>query len=152
MTDLLIRPARVTDIGVILALLADDTLGQTRELVGETVDAGYIDAFNAIARDENQHLMVAEADGRVVGTFQLSYLPGLSHQGAWRAQIEAVRVASDLRGQGLGRQMMTWAIEAAQARGCRMVQLTSHKTRHDAHRFYESLGFARSHAGFKRVL
>ncbi|GAA4220775.1 GNAT superfamily N-acetyltransferase [Sagittula marina] len=152
MTDLLIRPARLTDIGVILALLANDTLGQTREVVGETVDAGYIDAFNAIARDENQHLMVAEADGRVVGTFQLSYLPGLSHQGAWRAQIEAVRVATDLRGQGLGRQMMIWAIEAAQARGCRMVQLTSHKTRHDAHRFYESLGFARSHAGFKRVL
>lgn len=97
-------------------------------------------------------LIVAERDGRVIGTLQLSFLPGLSHRGAWRGQIEAVRIASDLRGHGLGGELIGWAVAQCRARGCRMAQLTSKNDRVDAHRFYERLGWDKSHAGFKLVL
>ena len=95
--------------------------------------------------------MVA-ADGVVVGAMQLSFIPGLSFKGAWRGQIESVRISSPMRGSGLGRKMLQWAIGMCRDRRCAMVQLTMHKSRDDTHRFYESLGFAATHEGFKLAL
>ena len=143
------RRARAEDVPAIVALLADDALGQAREAPG---DPAYAAAFAAIDRDPNQLLAVAEHDGAVVGTLQLSFLPGLSHRGAWRGEIEAVRVAAPLRGSGVGRLMLGWALTQCRARGCRMVQLTTNAARVDAQRFYEGLGFARSHLGYKLML
>jgi GNAT superfamily N-acetyltransferase len=133
----------------IVALLADDVNGAKREDASLPLDPGYGAAFDAIEADPNQMLVVAERDGRVIGTLQLSFLAGLSHRGAWRGQIEAVRIASDLRGQGLGAELIDWAVTQCRARGCRMAQLTSKGDRLDAHRFYERLGWDKSHAGFK---
>ena len=146
------RRAERADLPAIVALLADDVLGGGRELSGPALDPAYASAFEAIERDPNQFLAVAVMDGRVVGTLQLSFLPGLSLHGGWRGQIEAVRIASDLRGRGLGRQMIGWAIEQCRARGCRLVQLTTNAARSDAQRFYEQLGFQRSHVGYKLEL
>lgn len=137
------------DLPAIVALLADDDKGRVRETAGDTLDAGYGMAFAAIHVDPNQHLLVAELDGAIVGTFQLSFLPGLSFRGAWRGQIEAVRIASPLRGRRLGREMILWAIDRCRERGCRIVQLTTHASRERAHAFYERLGFERSHIGMK---
>ena len=149
MSGLIIRVAGLMDLPAIVALLADDDKGRVRETVGDTLDAGYGMAFAAIDADPNQNLLVAEVDGAIVGTFQLSFLPGLSFRGAWRGQIEAVRIASHLRGQGLGREMILWAIDRCRERGCRMVQLTTHASRERAHGFYERLGFEPSHIGMK---
>jgi len=149
-SGLLIRDAQLPDVATIVALLADDDEGRAREdKDADLLDRGYFEAFAAITSDPNQRLLVAERDGAVVGTFQLSFLPGLSFRGAWRGQIEAVRIASHLRGQGLGRDMILWAIERCRERGCRMVQLTTHRDRERAHVFYEHLGFERSHIGMK---
>ncbi|MEG3145112.1 GNAT family N-acetyltransferase [Sphingomonas sp. RT2P30] len=126
--------------------------GAKREDASLPLDPGYGAAFDAIHADPYQMLVVAERDGRVIGTLQLSFLPGLSHRGTWRGQIEAVRIASDLRGQGLGAELIAWAVAACRARGCRMAQLTSKSDRLDAHRFYERLGWEKSHAGFKLML
>ena len=150
MSDLLIRDAQMQDVATVVALLADDDKGRAREDTSTSVpDRGYFEAFAAITADPNQRLLVAEQDGAIVGTFQLSFLPGLSFRGAWRGQIEAVRIASHLRGQGLGREMILWAVERCRERGCRMVQLTTHKSRERAHVFYERLGFEPSHVGMK---
>lgn len=149
MSRLIIRDAGLMDLPAIVALLADDDKGRVRETVGDTLDAGYGMAFAAIDADPNQRLLVAELNGAVVGTFQLSFLPGLSFRGAWRGQIEAVRIASSLRGQGLGREMIVWAIDRCRERGCRIVQLTTHASRERAHGFYERLGFEPSHIGMK---
>jgi GNAT superfamily N-acetyltransferase len=130
-------------------MLADDALGAAREDAGLPLDPGYIRAFAAIAADPNQMLAVAEEDGVVVGTLQLTFIPGLSYKGAWRGQIEAVRVAASRRGQGLGARMIRWALDECRARGCRLVQLSTNMSRTDAHRFYERLGFSRSHFGYK---
>jgi len=147
---LLIRDAQLQDVVAIVALLADDDKGRAREDAGtDALDGGYFEAFAAITADPNQRLLVAEQDGAIVGTFQLSFLPGLSFRGAWRGQIEAVRIASHLRGQGLGREMILCAVERCRGRGCRIVQLTTHKSRDRAHAFYERLGFERSHIGMK---
>lgn len=143
------REARAEDVAAIVALLADDALGQGREVPG---DPAYAAAFAAIARDPNQLLAVAEWAGAVVGTLQISFMPGLSHRGSWRGEIEAVRVAASMRGSGIGQQMLRWAIEQCRGRGCRMVQLTTNAVRTDAQRFYERLGFARSHVGYKLTL
>jgi GNAT superfamily N-acetyltransferase len=143
------REARRTDVPAIVALLADDPLGGGRETVGEDVDAAYWRAFDAIDADERNALVVADRDGEVVGTMQLTFIPGLSRRGAERAQIEGVRVRADQRGSGLGRQMIEWAIDQARERGCGLVQLMSDKTRADAHRFYASIGFVASHEGMK---
>ncbi|MGH7910636.1 MAG: GNAT family N-acetyltransferase, partial [Candidatus Dormibacteraceae bacterium] len=112
----------------------------------------YESAFARLDASPDQLLAVAELGGRVVGTLQLSFLFGLSHQGATRAQVEAVRVASGLREQGIGREMMHWAIAQARARDCHLVQLTSDRSRTRAHAFYERLGFVGSHLGMKLVL
>jgi GNAT superfamily N-acetyltransferase len=147
-----VRSATAADLPAIVALLADDALGREREDPRLPLAAGYLDAFAAIEADPNQVLAVATEAGAVVGTLQLSFLPGLSHRGAWRGQIEGVRVAAARRGGGLGAELIGWAVEACRARGCRMVQLTTDKSRADAHRFYARLGFRQSHEGFKLTL
>ena len=149
MSELLIRDAAVGDISAVVALLADDEKGRVREDASPDLHSGYIHAFAAIAADPNQRLLIADQDGAIVGTFQLSFLPGLSFRGAWRGQIEAVRIASHVRGRGLGREMVLWAVERCRERGCRMVQLTTHRDRERAHAFYERMGFERSHIGMK---
>lgn len=146
----MMRRARVADLPTILALLADDPLGAGRE--DPTDIAPYRAAFDRIDADGAQLLAVAEVAGRVVGTLQLTFVLGLSHCGALRGQIEAVRVARDQRGAGLGRAMMEWAISECRNRGCAMVQLTTHRTRTDAHRFYDGMGFVPSHLGYKLAL
>jgi GNAT superfamily N-acetyltransferase len=146
---LVIREALEADLSAIVGMIADDDKGRSREDISEPLNPGYRAAFDAIAGYPNQHLLVAELDGALVGTFQLSFLVGLSQRGAWRGQIEAVRIARAQRGQGLGREMIEWAISRCRARGCRMVQLTTHESRGRAHSFYERLGFEPSHIGMK---
>lgn len=145
-----IRDATSEDVPAIVRLLAADQLGAHREDPTELAD--YLDAFERIEADPNNLLLVVEDEGMVVGTLQLTFIPYLTYRGAWRAQIEAVRVAADRRGSGLGRQLMEWAFEQAEERGCHLIQLTSDKVRDDAHRFYTSLGFEATHEGFKRHL
>jgi GNAT superfamily N-acetyltransferase len=146
------REARRADVPVIVSLLAADPLGAGRETVGEDVDEAYWRAFEAIDADPRNALIVADLDGEVLGTMQLTFIPGLSRRGAERAQIEGVRVRADHRGTGLGRQMIEWAIDQARERGCALVQLTTDKNRTDAHRFYASLGFRVTHEGLKLTL
>ncbi len=137
----------------IVDLLAADQLGATRDGVKTDADMrAYQQAFEQIDTDAAHVLVVAEAEDRVVGTMQLSYLPGLARRGALRAQIEAVRVHQAYRGRGLGQAMVSWAIGQARERGCALVQLTTDKSRTDAHRFYERLGFIASHEGMKLTL
>ena len=149
MKEVEFRDATRADLPVIVALLAEDTLGEKREDPSLPLDPRYEDAFAAIERDPNQRLIVAERGGRVVGCLQLTFIPGIAFKGAWRGLIEAVRVSADLRGQGIGAELIVHAVDRSRAFGCRMVQLTSHKSRGDAHRFYERLGWERSHEGFK---
>jgi GNAT superfamily N-acetyltransferase len=146
------RRARAEDLPSIVALLADDPLGREREYAGPVLDPRYTAAFDAIERDPNQFLAVAEDDGIVIGVLQLSFIPGLTRGGMWRGQIEGVRVASTTRGGGIGRRMLEWAIAQCREHGCGLVQLTSDKQRPDAHRFYEGLGFQASHEGYKLAL
>jgi GNAT superfamily N-acetyltransferase len=134
----------------IVAMLADDMLGAARE--GDPSDPAYLAAFRAIEADPNELLAVADIDGRVAGTVQIGFLPGLSRRGAWRGQIEAVRVAAPFRGRGLGEAMIRWALDQCRARGCAVAQLTTDKRRADAQRFYARLGFAASHEGMKLEL
>lgn len=149
---LTLRDAKREEVPAIVRMLADDALGATRESPEAPLPQGYYDAFAAIAGDPNNRLLVAELDGELVGTMQLVLLRGMSHRGATHALIEAVRVVRSRRGQGLGRQMIGAAIEIARECGCHSVQLSSHRTRTDAHRFYEGLGFAMSHVGMKLAL
>ena len=144
--------AALSDLPAIVALLAEDTLGEKREDPSLPLDTRYEKAFAAIERDPNQRLIVAQHDGRVVGCLQLTFIPGIAFKGAWRGLIEAVRVAGDLRGRGLGAALVEYAVEQCRAFGCGMVQLTSHKSRTRAHAFYERLGWDRSHEGFKLQL
>jgi len=150
--SLKIRLATIEDVPAIRALLADDDLGRTREDLSEKGLERCLKAFAAIDADPFNRLYVAEDEGRIVGTYQVTYIPYLSRGGNERAHIEAVRVASDRRGEGIGRAMMRHALDNARSRGCLMAQLTSDRTREDAHRFYESLGFTASHWGFKKTL
>jgi len=147
------RAARDSDLPAIIELLVDDALGARREIASIPPDPRYAAAFAAIAADPNQLLAVAidEAD-RVVGCLQLTFIPGLSRSGIWRGQIESVRVSRSERGSGLGSRMIEWAVERCAERNCGLVQLTSDKSRADAIRFYEKLGFVASHEGFKRDL
>ncbi|MEU9474287.1 GNAT family N-acetyltransferase [Streptomyces sp. NPDC048191] len=147
MGDLDIRPATADDLSAIVALLADDPLGAQRESPDDMTP--YRAALERLDADPNQHLVVAVRDGRVIGTLQLTIIPGLSHKGATRALIEAVRIHAGERSSGLGSLLIEWAIDTARRLECRMVQLTSDKTRTDAHRFYERLGFSATHEGFK---
>jgi GNAT superfamily N-acetyltransferase len=148
-TALAFRRATIDDLPAIVRLLADDPLGATRETVSTPLLPGYVDAFRAIDGDPNHELVVVEAAAAVIGVLQLTFLPSITHRGAWRAQIEGVRVADAVRSSGVGRALFAWAIDRARARGCAIVQLTTDKARPDARRFYESLGFVASHEGMK---
>jgi GNAT superfamily N-acetyltransferase len=150
MSDLSIRPAEVDDVPALVAMYADDPLGALRETPDDL--APYLAAHERLAADPNQHLVVAERAGKVVGTLQLTVIPGLSRRGATRSVIESVRVHADERGSGLGTLLVRWAIEESGRQGCQLVQLTSDVTRTDARRFYERLGFTASHIGFKLQL
>jgi ribosomal protein S18 acetylase RimI-like enzyme len=151
-----LRHAARADLPVIVRLLADDSLGSGRERAEDL--APYERAFDAIDADPSHLLIVGDllpagaGEAAVVAAFQLSFLPGISRQGAWRSQIEGVRVADGLRGHGLGNAMVRWAIAESRRRGCTLMQLTTHKTRRAAHRFYEGLGFEASHEGMKLTL
>jgi GNAT superfamily N-acetyltransferase len=148
--EVVLREATAPDVPAVVDLIAADQLGATRDGIRGDADlAAYAAAFRAIDADPAHLLVVAESAGEIVGTLQLSLLPGLARRGALRAQIEAVRVAESARGSGLGAAMMQWAIDEARRRGCALVQLTSDKSRTDAHRFYQRLGFVSSHEGMK---
>ncbi|MEU5700616.1 GNAT family N-acetyltransferase [Streptomyces aurantiacus] len=150
MEDLEIRRAVAADVPAIVAMLADDPLGAQRESPDDL--APYLTALERLSEDPNQHLVVAVREGRVVGTLQLTIVPGLARKGATRSIIEAVRVHADERGSGLGTRFIEWAVDRSRSEGCQLVQLTSDATRTDAHRFYERLGFTASHVGFKLQL
>jgi GNAT superfamily N-acetyltransferase len=143
------RQATAADLPAIVAMLADDVLGATRERFETPLPASYSRAFQEIDRDPNNELIVACVGDTVVGVLQLTFIPYLTHQGSRRALIEGVRVARSHRSAGLGTRLFEWAIERARERGCRLVQLTTDKSRPDAKRFYEALGFVASHEGMK---
>jgi ribosomal protein S18 acetylase RimI-like enzyme len=147
-SQITIRRARRDDVGIIVGMLADDRLGGARERLEDPLPESYFKAFEQVDRDPNLQLVVAvDGEGAVVGCLQLCILPGLSSQGASRSLIEDVRVASHCRSRGIGEQMVQWAVAEARAKNCKLVELLTHHTRVDAQRFYERLGFGRSHVG-----
>jgi GNAT superfamily N-acetyltransferase len=147
-----IRLATRHDVPRIVQLLADDPLGASREEYADPLPQAYWDAWAAIEADPNQRLVVADDADTVIGVLQLTFIPGLTRLGSWRAQVEGVRVDGSRRGLRLGERLLTWAIDEARARGCRLIQLTTDKQRPDAHRFYERLGFTATHEGMKLQL
>lgn len=151
-SDFVIRPATTDDLPAIIALLADDVLGRAREDASMPPAKAYLRAFDAMMADGNQIQAVADRGGTVVGTLQITIIPGLSRMGQTRGQVEGVRVAASARGTGLGEALIRWAIETCRARGCALVQLTTDRSRTDAHRFYDRLGFTASHLGYKLTL
>lgn len=147
--ELVYRNAVENDLPALIQMLADDDLGGKREDFSVVLNSNYIAAFNSIESDPNNELIVACYNNNIIGMLQLTFIPYLTYIGSWRCLIEGVRIHSKHRGQGLGRKTFEWAIARAQAKKCRLIQLTSDKTRIDALRFYESLGFIASHEGFK---
>ena len=147
-----IRSAREADLRAIVALLADDPLGRDREDASNPLPDAYRDAFREIAGQPGNMVLVAVAADRIVGCLQLTVIPGLTRRGMKRGQIEGVRVAADCRGRGLGEQLVRHAVALCRKGGCGLVQLTTDRTRPDAHRFYESLGFVGTHVGMKLAL
>ena len=148
--DITVRPAQREDVPAIATLLADDLLGATREDTGDM--APYLRAFDEMATQNGNMILVAGRGGAVVGCLQLTVIAGLSRHGMRRGQIEGVRVSATCRGLGIGEKLVRRAIDHARAEGCGMVQLTSDRNRPDAHRFYERLGFVASHVGMKLAL
>lgn len=150
--DLVFRLARRDDLPSIVRMLAEDDLGSQRERYEEPLPESYYAAFEKIDHDSNHELIVAELNGEVIGTLHLMFLPSISFQGGLRAQVESVRVDKPYQGKGIGSEMMRWTIKRAKERGAHVVQLTTHKSREDAHRFYERLGFKGTHLGMKLSL
>lgn len=150
--QIIFRAVTYTDVPSIVRLLADDELGSLRERYENPIPESYYSAYELIAKDPNHELIVAELDGDVIGTLHLMFLPSLSFQGGLRAQVESVRVDTPHQNQGIGSKMMKWAMEQAKAREAHIVQLTTHKSRANAHRFYERLGFKGTHLGMKLSL
>jgi GNAT superfamily N-acetyltransferase len=152
MADLIFRRATEADVPAIIALLADDILGSSREATGPESYSHYLSAFRAVDADVNQFLLVVEDGAQIVGTLQLTFIAGLARAGLKRGLIEAVRVASDRRGEKIGEAMIAWALEKCRRERCGIVQLTTDKVRTEAHRFYDRLGFEPSHIGYKMKL
>jgi GNAT superfamily N-acetyltransferase len=146
------RLAKRADVPSIVRMLADDDLGSQRERYEDPLPEAYYSAFEQIENDPNHELIVAERNGDVIGTLHLMFLPSISYQGGLRAQIESVRVNKRFQSQGIGSAMVQWSMQRAKQRGAHIIQLTTHKTRQDAHRFYERLGFKDSHLGMKLSL
>lgn len=147
-----VRRATHDDLPRIVAMLYDDGLGRAREDPSLPLDERYIAAFEHLDGDADHLMLVLQQDDLVVGYLQLSFIPGLSRRGMLRGHIEAVRIAGDRRGQGLGTILLEHAIDECRRRGCGLVQLTSDKQRSDARRFYERVGFVAAHEGFKLQL
>lgn len=150
--EIVCRLAKREDLPAIVRMLADDELGSQRERFEDPLPETYYTAFEQINRDSNHELIVAELNDEVIGTLHLMFLPSLSFQGGLRAQIESVRVDESQRGQGFGSGMMKWTIARAKTRGAHVVQLTTHRSREEAHLFYERLGFKGTHLGMKLSL
>lgn len=147
--EVVFRRAERADLPSIVRMLAEDDLGSQRERFEDPLPESYYSAFEQIDKGSNHELIVAELDGEVIGTLHLIFLPSISYQGGLRAQVESVRVDRNWRNRGIGGELMNWVIERAKARGAHLIKLTSHKSREDAHRFYERLGFTKSHVGMK---
>jgi GNAT superfamily N-acetyltransferase len=152
MSEITFRTATAVDLPAIVAMLIDDDIGESRETKAAELPKEYVRAFEEMSRDADNRILLAELDGRIVGSLQLVVFASLSRSGAKRATIEAVRVVSDLRGKEIGTLLMRHAIAQARAAGCGVVQLTSDKRRTRAHLFYRRLGFEQSHIGFKLEL
>lgn len=154
MCHIAFRRAETVDLPAIIALIADDQLGQIRENPALPLDKRYLEAYQTIRDDPNQVMAVVEDQtaNQIIGCLQITFIPGLTRFGMWRAQIEGVRIARHRRGEGLGEKTFAWAIDLCRSRGCGLVQLTTDKRRNDAHRFYEKLGFVASHEGMKLSL
>ncbi|WP_121612271.1 GNAT family N-acetyltransferase [Mesobacillus foraminis] len=146
------RQAAAQDLERIVEMLADDDLGSQRERFEDPLPPCYMKAFEAIDADPNNELVVACEGNAVIGVFQITFTPYITHQGGWRATIEGVRTCSAVRGRGIGAKLIEWGISIAKERGCHLVQLTTDKKRKDALRFYERLGFENSHEGLKMKL
>lgn len=151
-TEIKIRLANEGDLSRIVEMLTDDELGRTRERYEQPLPKSYIKAFAAITLDPNNELVVACQGNEVIGVQQITFTPYITHQGGWRATIEGVRTSSHVRGKGVGTQLIKWAIQRSEERGCHLVQLTTDKQRVDALRFYEHLGFTATHEGLKLKL
>ena len=151
-SELTFRLATEDDLITVIQLLADDSLGALREKIATPLPATYLQAFARIKKDSNQELTVAKIGREIVGTFHLTFIQYLTHQGGLRAQIEAVRVSSAHRGKGIGAQLLNYAINRAKQKGCYVLQLTTDKQRPRAIHFYESLGFVATHEGMKLTL
>ena len=149
LSKIIFRVAGHADVPSIIRLLADDELGSLREKYENPIPESYYSAYELIDKDPNHELIVAELDGEAIGTLHLMFLLSLSFQGGLRAQVESVRVDTHHQNQGVGREMMKWTIQRAKDRNAHIVQLTTHKSRTDAHRFYERLGFKATHLGMK---
>jgi len=149
MDALLFNEAKISELGDILALLFDDKAGRKRERIDESTLPSYRLAFEAIGKDPNAHLITVKQNDIIIGIAQLNFIANLTYQGGVRAQIEGVRVHKDCRSQGIGKQLFEYLIEIAKQRGCHLVQLTTDKSRPEAYRFYQQLGFVNSHDGFK---
>ena len=150
--SLTFRLATAADLPEIVRLLADDHLGGGRERHTDPLPAEYGIAFAGLQRIGAEVILALDASGIVVGCLQLLVLPGLGSLGKQRAQIEAVRIESSLRGKGLGSELIRHAVTRAKEKGCKLVQLTSDNSRQGAHRLYERLGFKASHVGMKLYL
>lgn len=143
------RLASREDLPAIVAMLADDPIGAQRERYTDPLPETYYQAFEAIAEDPNNELIVALQASQVIGVLQLTFIPCLTYQGSWRVLVEGVRVSKTARRKGIGKRLLQWAIGRARQKGCCLVQLTTDKQRPDALRFYESLGFKTTHEGLK---
>jgi GNAT superfamily N-acetyltransferase len=148
-SDFTVRKAQDTDITHVVRLLADDFLGRQRESYNLPLPASYWRSFELIRSDPNNHIIVLEHDGEIIGAMQITFIPCLTYRGGKRCQIEGVRVDRRMRGQGLGRLLIEWAIDEAREQGCHLVQLTMNKERLDVNDFYGALGFVGSHVGLK---
>ena len=152
MPNLIFRRATEADVPDIIKMLADDMLGASREALGAESLPRYLNAFRVIDADANQFLLVVDDGKEIVGTLQLTFIAGLARGGLKRGLIEAVRVASDRRGEKIGEAMIAWVLDKCRRENCGIVQLTTDKSRTDAHRFYDRLGFEPSHIGYKMML
>jgi GNAT superfamily N-acetyltransferase len=147
---MIFRKALRNDLSTIVEMIADDELGKVRENFKTPLPSEYYDAFDNIASDNNQELVVVEnTNGEIIGTLQLSFIQYLTYQGGIRAQIEAVRVKKNQRGLGIGKAMFEWAIDRAKKRNAHLLQLTTDKKRPEAIKFYTDLGFKANHEGMK---
>jgi GNAT superfamily N-acetyltransferase len=150
--NLIFREAIRADVPEIVRLLTEDEIGSLREQYNKNHDAiqnSYYSAFDSISADKNNHLIIVELNGKIVGTMQLTFITYMTYQGGKRAQIEGVRIDKSVRGQGIGKAMIEWGINKAKDGRCHVVQLTTDKRRSDALEFYKKLGFVATHEGLK---